>query len=95
MIQDSRILIVAESDGVVEYVDANEIVVRYIRSDVEKFISFDDDVKKYVLPKYKKQTRILVLILSQLFQKVIRLRKDRFLQRVLVQKMENLHLVEI
>ncbi|MCD6566109.1 MAG: DNA-directed RNA polymerase subunit beta [Bacteroidales bacterium] len=54
MIQDSRILIVAESDGVVEYVDANEIVVRYTRSDIEKFISFDDDVKKYVLPKYKK-----------------------------------------
>ncbi|MBE9511826.1 MAG: DNA-directed RNA polymerase subunit beta [Bacteroidetes bacterium] len=54
MIQDSRILIVAESDGVVEYVDANEIVIRYTRSDVEKFISFDDDVKKYVLPKYKK-----------------------------------------
>jgi len=54
VIKDSRILIVAEGDGVVEYVDANEIVIRYTRTDEEKFISFDDDVKHYYLPKYKK-----------------------------------------
>jgi DNA-directed RNA polymerase subunit beta len=54
VIKDSRILIVAEGDGVVEYVDANEIVIRYTRTDEEKFVSFDDDVRRYTLPKYHK-----------------------------------------
>ena len=54
VIKDSRILYVAESDGVVEYVDSNEIVIRYTRTDEEKFVSFDDDLKRYILPKYKK-----------------------------------------
>lgn len=52
--RDSRILIVAEGDGVVEYVDADEIVIRYSRTDEEKFVGFDDQVKRYVLPKFKK-----------------------------------------
>jgi len=54
VIRDSRILIVAEGDGIVEFVDADEIVIRYTRSDEEKFVSFDDDIKRYVLPKYHK-----------------------------------------
>ncbi len=54
MVRDSRILIVAEGDGVVEYVDAEEIVIRYSRTDEEKFVSFDDDIKRYRLPKYQK-----------------------------------------
>ncbi len=54
MVKDSRILIVAEGDGVVEYVDAEEIVIRYSRTDEEKFVSFDDDIKRYRLPKYQK-----------------------------------------
>ncbi len=54
VIQDSRILVVAEGDGVVEYVDAEEIVIRYSRTDEEKFVSFDDDVRRYDLPKYHK-----------------------------------------
>ena len=54
VIKDSRILIVAEGEGVVEFVDANEIVIRYTRTDEEKFVSFDDDVKRYFLPKYHK-----------------------------------------
>ena len=54
VIRDSRILFTAEGDGVVEYVDAQEIVIRYTRTDEEKFVSFDDDIKRYVLPKYRK-----------------------------------------
>jgi DNA-directed RNA polymerase subunit beta len=54
VIKDSRILFVAEGDGIVEYVDSDEIVVRYTRTDEEKFVSFDDDTKRYILPKYKK-----------------------------------------
>src|SRR5512138_3829237 len=54
VISDSRILYAAEGDGVVEYVDAREIVIRYTRTDEEKFVSFDDDIKRYTLPKYRK-----------------------------------------
>ena len=54
VIRDSRILYMAEGDGVVEFVDSNEIVIRYTRTDEEKFVSFDDDIKRYVLPKYRK-----------------------------------------
>ncbi|MCD6201388.1 MAG: DNA-directed RNA polymerase subunit beta [Bacteroidales bacterium] len=52
--RDSRMLFVAEGDGVVEYVDAKKIVVRYSRSEEEKFISFDDDVREYHLTKFRK-----------------------------------------
>jgi DNA-directed RNA polymerase subunit beta len=54
VISDSRILYVAEGDGIVDFVDSNEIVVRYTRTDEEKFVSFDDDIRRYTLPKYKK-----------------------------------------
>ncbi len=51
---DSRVLLHAENDGIVEYVDAKEIVIRYSRSDEEKLVSFDDDVKVYKLTKFAK-----------------------------------------
>jgi DNA-directed RNA polymerase subunit beta len=54
VVSDSRVQIVAEQDGVVEYVDANEIVVRYNRSEDEVFVSFDPELKRYTLPKFKK-----------------------------------------
>ena len=47
-------LINAEGNGVVEYVDSNEIHIRYEMSDEEKLISFDDEVKIYSLTKFKK-----------------------------------------
>ena len=54
MVRDSRFLIIAEGDGVVEYVDANEIVIRYVMTEEEKLVSFDGDVKRYKLLKYQK-----------------------------------------
>jgi DNA-directed RNA polymerase subunit beta len=69
VIKDSRILIVAEGDGVVEYVDAEEIVIRYSRSDEEKFVSFDDDVKRYVLPKYHKTNQSTCINLVPIVRK--------------------------
>ncbi len=51
---DSRNLILAEGDGIVEYVDADEIVIRYSRSDEEKFVSFNDDIVHYQLLKFLK-----------------------------------------
>lgn len=79
MIHDSRILIVAEGDGVVEYVDANEIVIRYIRSDEEKFISFDGDVKKYMLPKYKKTNQNTCINLIPIVSKGEKIKKGQVL----------------
>ncbi|MDT8307958.1 MAG: DNA-directed RNA polymerase subunit beta [Bacteroidales bacterium] len=51
---DSRVLIMAEGDGVVEYVDANEIVIRYTRTEEERLVSFEEDVKRYELTKFVK-----------------------------------------
>ncbi|MBL1407945.1 DNA-directed RNA polymerase subunit beta [Sphingobacterium faecale] len=51
---DSRTLINAEGTGVVEYVDAEEIKIRYDRTDDDRLVSFDDDVKTYRLIKFKK-----------------------------------------
>ncbi len=52
--RDSRVLINAEGDGVVEYVDANQITIRYNRSEDERLVSFIDDVKSYDLVKFRK-----------------------------------------
>ncbi|MBE0648340.1 MAG: DNA-directed RNA polymerase subunit beta [Bacteroidales bacterium] len=49
---DSRVLINAEGDGVVESVDANEIVIKYNRDEKERMVSFDDDYKSYRLTKF-------------------------------------------
>jgi len=54
VVHDSRVLVTAEGEGVVEYVDANEVVVRYSRTEEEQFVSFDEDIKRYILPKFKK-----------------------------------------
>ena len=50
--RDSRVLINAEGDGVVDYVDANEIVIRYHRNEKEKLVSFEEDTKSYKLTKF-------------------------------------------
>jgi DNA-directed RNA polymerase subunit beta len=52
--QDSRILVKAEADGFIESVDANQITVRYERTEEEAFVSFDDSACTYVLPKFRK-----------------------------------------
>ncbi len=52
--KDSRTQIVAEGDGVVDYVDAEAIVIKYSRSEEEELVSFDDSKKEYKLLKYKK-----------------------------------------
>ena len=52
--RDARIQIHSEGNGVVEYVDANEIHVRYNRNDTQKLVSFEDDLKVYRLTKFIK-----------------------------------------
>ncbi|MEW7280469.1 DNA-directed RNA polymerase subunit beta [Aquimarina sp. 2201CG1-2-11] len=51
---DSRVLINAEGDGVVEYVDAQKITIKYDRTDEERMVSFDGDSKTYELIKFRK-----------------------------------------
>lgn len=51
---DSRTQIAAEGEGVVEFVDASKIRVRYDRTEDEDFVSFEDSVKEYHLPKFQR-----------------------------------------
>ncbi len=52
--RDARVQILAEGDGVVEFVDAKEIHIRYKRSEEQRMISFEDDLKIYKLTKFIK-----------------------------------------
>jgi len=51
---DSRVLINAEGDGVIEYVDAQKITIKYTRTDEERLVSFEEDSKTYNLVKFRK-----------------------------------------
>jgi DNA-directed RNA polymerase subunit beta len=51
---DSRVLVNAEADGVVEYVDAEKIIIKYNRSSDEELVSFDSDTATYPLTKFRK-----------------------------------------
>ncbi|HRD52872.1 MAG TPA: DNA-directed RNA polymerase subunit beta [Flavobacteriales bacterium] len=52
--RDSRVLITAEGEGIVKYVDSDRIVVDYKRSDEERIVSFEGDEKEYRLTKFRK-----------------------------------------
>jgi DNA-directed RNA polymerase subunit beta len=51
---DSRVLVNAQGDGVVEYVDADKIIIKYNRTDNENLVSFDSDTFTYPLTKFRK-----------------------------------------
>ncbi|MBZ9631962.1 DNA-directed RNA polymerase subunit beta [Salegentibacter sp. LM13S] len=51
---DSRVLINAEGEGEVEYVDAKQIIIKYDRTEEERMVSFDSDSKSYNLIKFRK-----------------------------------------
>ncbi|HOE39338.1 MAG TPA: DNA-directed RNA polymerase subunit beta [Bacteroidales bacterium] len=67
--RDSRNLITAKSDGVVEYVDAEKIIVKYNRSEEEKFISFTDNSVTYNIPKFQKTNQNTCVNLRPLVKK--------------------------
>ncbi|PSK92024.1 DNA-directed RNA polymerase subunit beta [Taibaiella chishuiensis] len=67
--RDARIQIHAEGPGVVEYVDANEIHVRYNRTEKQRLVSFEDDLKIYKLTKYKKTNQSTSINLSPAVRK--------------------------
>jgi DNA-directed RNA polymerase subunit beta len=67
--RDSRVLITAEGDGVVEYVDANEIVIKYNRTDKERLLSFEEDTKSYKLTKFRKTNQSTCINLRPIVKK--------------------------
>jgi len=77
--QDSRVLINSEGDGVVEYVDANEITIRYHRKENERLISFEDDVKTYRLTKFHKTNQNTCINLKPIVKKGQKVRKGQVL----------------
>ena len=77
--RDSRVLINAEGDGTVEYVDANEIVIRYTRKEHEKMVSFEDDVKSYKLTKFMKTNQSTCINLKPIVLKGQKVKKGQVL----------------
>lgn len=67
--RDSRVLINAEADGIVEYVDANQITIRYERTDEERFVSFEGDAKTYDLVKFQKTNQSTSINLKPIVKK--------------------------
>ncbi|MDD2560185.1 MAG: DNA-directed RNA polymerase subunit beta, partial [Bacteroidales bacterium] len=79
LIKDSRTQLMAEGDGVVEFVDATSIHIRYDRSEDEEFVSFDDAVKIYNIPKFQKTNQSTTIDLRPIVHKGQRLTKDQLL----------------
>ena len=77
--KDSRLQISAEGDGVVEFVDANEIIIRYTSTEEERFVSFDDDMKRYKLPKYRKTNQNTCVNLKPIVIKGQKVKKGQIL----------------
>ena len=76
---DSRVLINAENDGVVEYVDANKITIKYDYSDQDNLISFDGDTKSYNLIKFRKTNQGTCINLKPIIKKGDRVTKGQVL----------------
>ena len=77
--RDSRVLINAEGDGVVEYVDALEVTIRYSRKETEKLVSFEDDVKTYNLIKFQKTNQNTCINLKPIVIKGQKVKKGQVL----------------
>lgn len=77
--QDSRALINAEGDGMVEYVDSTQIVIRYARMDEERLVSFDDDVKVYNLTKFARTNQNTCINLRPIVRKGDKVKKGQVL----------------
>ena len=69
LIRDSRTQITAEGDGVIEYVDATTIRIRYDRTPDEEFVSFEDAVKEYHIPKFRKTNQSTTIDLRPICHK--------------------------
>ncbi len=69
LIRDSRTQVMAEGAGVIEFVDATVIRIRYDRTEEEEFTSFEDSVKEYHLPKFRKTNQSTTIDLRPICNK--------------------------
>ncbi|MBQ7877937.1 MAG: DNA-directed RNA polymerase subunit beta [Bacteroidaceae bacterium] len=69
LVEDSRTQIVAEGDGVVEFVDASRIVIKYDRTDEEEFVSFEPASKEYIIPKFRRTNQNMTIDLRPICDK--------------------------
>ena len=76
---DSRVLLNAEADGVVEYVDSTKIVIRHNRTEKERLVSFDDDIKEYMLTKYQRTNHSTAINLRPIVKKGDKVKKGQVL----------------
>ena len=67
--EDSRTMITAEGEGVIEYVDANTIRIAYDRTEDEEFVSFDSNVKEYDIPKFRRTNQNMTIDLRPICSK--------------------------
>ena len=77
--QDSRILINAEGKGIVQYVDAEKIVIEYDRTEEDELVSFDSNVKTYKLTKFKRTNQGSTINLKPIVRKGDRVKKGTLL----------------
>lgn len=76
---DSRVLINAEGEGVVEYVDANKITIKYDRTEDQRMVSFDGDSKTYDLIKFRKTNQSTSINLKPIVKRGDRVAKGQVL----------------
>ncbi len=76
---DSRVLINAEGDGVVEYVDAEKITIRYSYTELEEKVRFDSDTKTYELIKFRKTNQGTCINLKPIVRKGDKVTKGQVL----------------
>jgi DNA-directed RNA polymerase subunit beta len=76
---DSRVLVNAAGDGVVEYVDANNITIKYSRTDDQALVSFDSEVITYPLTKFRKTNQGTSVNLKAIVNKGDKVKKGQVL----------------
>jgi DNA-directed RNA polymerase subunit beta len=77
--KDSEVMVCAEADGVIEFVDATQIIVRYDMTEEERFVSFDPEVVTYNLQKYAKTNQGTTVDLNPIVVKGQRIAKGEIL----------------
>src|SRR5690554_3889471 len=76
---DSRVLINAEGDGEVTYVDARKIIIKYERTDEDRLVSFESDEKTYNLIKFRKTNQSTSINLKPIVKKGDKVTKGQVL----------------
>ena len=69
LVRDSRTQVMAEGDGVIEFVDATTIRIRYDRTEEQEFVSFEEPVKEYRIPKWRKTNQSTTIDLRPICSK--------------------------